>query len=116
MRAQKLQRRAARVGFDWSGPDAAFAKIDEELAEIHAAIAHGAGAEEIAGEIGDLLFACVNVARHLDIDAEAALRDCNEKFIRRFSHVEAGIAKDGRRVEDASLEEMEAFWAEAKKT
>ena len=116
MRAQKLQRRAARVGFDWPEPGAALAKIDEELAEVREALARGAGAEETAGEIGDLLFACVNAARHLDIDAEAALRGCNEKFTRRFNHVEAGIAKDGKRVEDASLEEMEAFWIESKGT
>ncbi len=114
MRAQKLQRRAARVGFDWPEPGAVLAKIDEELAEIREARARGAGTEEIAGEIGDLLFACVNAARHLDVDAEVALRQCNEKFTRRFNHVEAGIAKDGRRIEDASLEEMEAFWVEAK--
>ncbi len=77
-------------------------------------LACGAGTGEIAGKIGDLLFACVNAARHLDVDAEVALRECNEKFTRRFHHVEAGIIGQGRRMEDTSLEEMEAFRVEAK--
>lgn len=105
-RAEKLQKRAARVGFDW--PDAAGprAKIDEELAEAAAATSDAERHEEV----GDLLFSVVNWARHLGVDAEAALRDANAKFERRFATMESADAN----FSDRSLEEMEVAWAQAK--
>ncbi len=112
-RAEKLQRRAARVGFDW--PDAApvFDKIEEETAELREAAAEGEPAR-IADEIGDLLFAVVNLARHVSADPEQALRAACRKFERRFRRVETLLAEAGRPVEGASLEEMEAQWQKAK--
>lgn len=114
-RAQKLQRRAARVGFDWPDPAPALAKVDEELGELRGALGRGADAGGVAEELGDLLFACVNAARHLGVDAEDALRACNRKFCERFAYVEARLAVDGRSPEESSLAEMDALWAEAKR-
>ena len=105
-RAAKLQRRAARTGFDWPDPSGARAKIDEELAELEAETDH----PRMFEEMGDLLFAVVNLARHLNIEPEAALREANRKFEKRFRAIEAepGFA-------DLPLEEKEALWAAAKK-
>ena len=89
------------------------AKIGEELAEVEAEIANGS-AQSLAGEVGDLLFAAVNLARHLKVDPEAALRGANAKFERRFAHIETRLAEGGRTPEGASLDEMERLWAEAK--
>jgi MazG family protein len=113
MRAQKLQKRASRVGFDWPDPEGVFAKIEEELAELRAACAGGTRGH-VEEEIGDLLFAAVNLARHLKVDAEAALQAGNRKFLRRFQHVESRLASQGRSLADASLAEMDALWDEAK--
>ena len=115
MRAAKLQKRAARVGFDWPDMGATLAKVDEELGELKQALGEGAGTDAIAEELGDLIFACVNVARRLDIDPEQALRGCNDKFVRRFNAVEDGLAKSGKAPEDATLEEMDALWNAAKR-
>lgn len=111
-RAEKFGKRAARIGFDW--PDAAGprAKIDEELAELDAAVAGGAPAESLEAEIGDLLFSVVNLARHHGVDPETALRRTNARFARRFRHVEGRLARSGR--PQASLEELEGWWQEAK--
>jgi MazG family protein len=114
VRAQKLQRRAARVGFDWPVLAPVLAKVEEELDEVRAEISAGADADRLAGEIGDLLFAVVNLARHLGVDGEAALRATNAKFERRFAAIERSLAGDGRRLEDASLDEMEVLWQRAK--
>jgi MazG family protein len=114
VRAQKLQRRAARVGFDWPELAPVLAKVEEELDEVRAEIGAGAAANRLAGELGDLLFAVVNLARHLGVDGEAALRATNAKFERRFAAIERSLAGDGRRLEDASLDEMEALWQRAK--
>ncbi len=114
MRARKLQERAARVGFDWPDMDSTLAKVDEELGELKCAIGDGRSEAEVAGELGDLLFACVNVARRLGIDPEEALRGCNGKFVRRFSHVEGGLAEAGKEPAAATLEEMDALWEDAK--
>ena len=113
-RAAKLGRRAARAGFDW--PDAAGprSKVDEELGELDDALAAGAPADVVEGEVGDLLFALVNFARHLGVDAEAALRRSNEKFVRRFRHVERRLSEAGLAGNDAGLEQMDAWWEEAK--
>ncbi len=112
-RALKLQEKAGKVGFDWNDARAVLAKIREEIAEVEAEIAEGS-AEALKGEVGDLLFAAVNLARHLDVDPEAALRGANLKFERRFAHIEDRLAEGGRRPESASLDEMEQLWAEAK--
>ena len=113
-RARKLQARAARVGFDWPDPAPVFDKIDEEIAEFRAELAADAPHERLADEIGDLLFACVNLARHADVDAEAALNQANAKFERRFRRIEELLAAEGRRPDDATLEEMDALWDRAK--
>jgi len=113
-RAVKLQKRAARVGFDW--PDAAGArdKIAEELAELTAEIDSGGQPDRVQDEAGDLLFACVNLARHLGVDPETALRHANRKFETRFRAVEAMLAADGRGPSEAGLDELEALWQRIK--
>jgi nucleoside triphosphate diphosphatase len=112
-RATKLQERAGKVGFDWNDVRAVLAKLGEEIAEVEAEIANGS-AQTLSGEVGDLLFTAVNLARHLKVDPEAALRGANAKFERRFAHIESRLAEDGRTPESASLDEMESLWAEAK--
>src|SRR5919109_399006 len=113
-RAVKLQNRAARVGFDWPEPAQVLDKIAEETAEIRKAIEERAAKDSIAEEIGDLLFALVNLARHLEIDSETALRAANRKFERRFRRVEDLLAAQGKEPAGSSLEEMEAAWVQAK--
>ena len=113
MRAQKLQTKAGQVGFDWNDPQAVLAKIREETEEVANALARGDQAA--AGqEVGDLLFAAVNLARHLDQDAEGLLRSTNRKFERRFGAVESALARQGRSPTQASLQEMDALWDAAK--
>ena len=118
LRAEKLQKRAARVGFDWPQADPVFDKVLEEVAELRqAAAARGAsGPEEsaVADELGDLLFACVNLARHLDVEPEAALRAANAKFTARFQHLEAALAESGRDAAMLGLDELDRLWEEAK--
>jgi MazG family protein len=116
MRAEKLQKRAARVGFDWPELEPVFAKIGEEISEIHEVIAEGGNPEDLNDEVGDLLFACVNLARHLSIDPEVALRHGNNKFERRFRRIEATLRAAGKAPEDCSLEELEEQWLAAKAT
>jgi ATP diphosphatase len=113
-RALKLQEKAAKVGFDWSSIQAVLAKFDEEMAEVEAEIAKGSP-EALSGEVGDLLFAAVNLGRHLKIDPEAALRSANAKFERRFAHIEHRLAESGRGPAHTDLDEMEALWTEAKR-
>lgn len=112
-RARKLQDRAARVGFDWPGPEQVIEKIIEESQELVEARASLTQAE-VEAEMGDLLFVIANLARHLDVDPEAALRGANAKFTRRFGHIERTLAALGRQPSDATLAEMEALWTEAK--
>ncbi|WP_288130307.1 nucleoside triphosphate pyrophosphohydrolase [Microbulbifer sp.] len=112
-RALKLQKRAAGVGFDWPEIDGVLEKVEEEIRELRSAIANE-GAERAREELGDLLFSCVNVARHLKVDPEAALRQCNRKFERRFNRVESALKEDGRQPADASLEELDRLWDQAK--
>ena len=112
-RAMELQRKASTVGFDWNDPRAVLHKIREEADEIEAALDRG-DADELASETGDLLFALVNLARHVGADPEAALRSTNTKFERRFAHIERALAAKGRALEGASLAEMDALWNEAK--
>jgi ATP diphosphatase len=114
-RALKLQQKAGKVGFDWNDPKAVLAKIREEADEIGAELDAGAN-DKVAGEIGDLLFAVVNLARHLDVDPETALRTTNLKFERRFGAIEDALAVAGKTPVDATLSEMDALWNEAKAT
>lgn len=112
-RALKLQEKAGKVGFDWQDARQVLAKIREETEEVSAALEDG-GTEAIKDEIGDMLFAVVNLARHAGVDPEAALRGTNDKFTRRFGHVEDRLSEVGRTPAEASLDEMEALWVEAK--
>ena len=112
-RALKLQQKAGKVGFDWNDPQAVLAKIREEADEISAALAAGDRADA-AAETGDLLFAVVNLARHLDADPEAVLRATNAKFERRFAFIEDALAARGKTPAQSTLEEMDALWDAAK--
>ena len=117
-RALKLQQKASKVGFDWNDPRAVLRKIREEADEIEAALDDGMAAPAnpngAAAEVGDLLFAAVNLARHLRADPEAVLRQTNQKFERRFGSIERALAARGKAPQDASLAEMDALWDEAK--
>ncbi len=113
-RAQKLQKRAATVGFDWPTADQVLDKVDEELAEVREAMAEG-DADAVAEEIGDLIFVCTNLGRKMKVDVEAATRSANAKFERRFRHIEQTLEAQGRTTIDASLDEMEALWNDAKR-
>ena len=112
-RAVKLQKRAARVGFDWPSTDEVVAKIAEEAAELVEARDQLSQAE-VTEEFGDLLFVMANLARHLDVDPEAALRAANAKFSRRFGRIEDWLAEAGRAPADSDLAEMDALWNRAK--
>jgi ATP diphosphatase len=112
-RAIKLQARAGRVGFDWADAKLVLEKIREELDEVEEALG-SADADEAEAEVGDLLFAVANLARHLDVDPEAALRRANAKFESRFAFIEAALARSGRRPQDSTLDEMDALWDAAK--
>ncbi len=118
-RAIKLQNKAARVGFDWPSLTPVLSKLQEELTELETALAEhnaaSAGVDpKVVEEFGDLLFVVANVARHLEIDPETALRGANDKFTRRFRHIEQSLAAEGRTPEQSTLEELDALWDEAK--
>jgi nucleoside triphosphate diphosphatase len=113
-RAVKLQRRAARVGFDWPDLPPVFAKIDEEIGELRREIDDGAAPARVLDEVGDLLFAVVNLARRLDADPDQALRGACRKFERRFHRIEAALSARGSAPAQSSLDEMEAEWQRAK--
>lgn len=114
VRAIKLQKRAARVGFDWDRLPPVLDKVREELAEVEAEAMSG-DTDRIEAELGDLLFAVANLARHQDVDPERALRHANAKFERRFRHIESTITARGMSLEDASLDVMESLWQDAKR-
>ena len=114
-RAQKIQKRVSQVGFDWDNATAALQKIREELDELEQALA-GTDLANIQEEMGDLLFSCVNVARHLKVDAESALADTNRKFSTRFAYIEQVLAAKGKTPEEATLMEMDTLWDKAKET
>jgi len=114
-RALKLQRRAARVGFDWDDPRAILDKLAEEAGEVVAELDTGADPERVEDEMGDLLFVCVNLARKLEVDPDRALARANDKFERRFRHIESALRAEGRDPAAASLDEMEALWQAAKR-
>ena len=113
MRAQKLQKRAARHGFDWPDLGPVFEKLHEEIDELKEAVTLGDQAH-MQEELGDVLFVMANIARHLEIDAEASLRGGNQKFTRRFHHIESRVKDQGLKVSDLPLEALDAFWDEAK--
>ena len=113
MRAEKLQKRAARVGFDWPEITQVIDKISEEAREL-AEVTDSADTDKIAEEMGDLLFVMANLSRHLKVDPETALRAANAKFTRRFQFIEAALADQGVRPEHSTLEEMDALWDAAK--
>lgn len=112
-RAVKLQKRAAHVGFDWPDVAGVLDKVHEEVGELRAEL-NGADRERLADEVGDLFFACVNLARRLDIDPEASLRQANAKFERRFRRMEALLAEQGRGPSDASPAELDQLWEQVK--
>jgi tetrapyrrole methylase family protein/MazG family protein len=109
--AQQIASRAATAGFDWENVDQVFDKLNEELVELKSTVSQ----DEREDELGDLLFVIVNIARFLKVDPEQALRRTNAKFRRRFSHVEEGLAAEGKSPQDATIVEMEALWQAAKK-
>jgi nucleoside triphosphate diphosphatase len=115
VRARKLQKRAATVGFDWPETGPVLAKVEEELDELSAELAGDVNRERIEEEFGDFLFACVNLARHIGVNPETALRRANRKFETRFRYIEEQLRARGRNPDTASLEEMDALWDEAKR-
>lgn len=114
-RAQKLQKRAARAGFDWQHREDVVAKLDEEVVELKEAL-DGADQAHIEAEFGDILLAMVNLARHLSVDAESALRQANQRFESRFRLMEQSAEADGSSLDSESLQKLEARWQEAKQT
>ena len=110
---QQISSRAAGAGFDWPNVEQVIDKLHEELAELHAARKAGSP-DDVEGEIGDLLFVLVNIARFLKVDPEQALRKTNAKFRRRFAHVEAGLEERGKTLRETNVDEMESLWQEAK--
>lgn len=114
LRAQKLQKKAAKHGFDWDKIEDVFAKLDEEIAEFKEAVQSG-DQKEIESELGDILFVLVNIARFKKCDAEEALRATNREFIRRFQYIEKEVSQRGKALKETPLEELEKYWQEAKK-
>ena len=115
MRARKLQKRAASVGFDWDDKAQILDKLEEELKELRQAITENENNDMIEEELGDFMFCCINLARHFRIDPELALRKTNEKFVKRFNYIEESLKKKNKSLSQASLEEMDMLWDEAKK-
>lgn len=113
LRAQKLQKKAAKNGFDWDKIADVFDKLDEEVAEFKEAVLSGKE-KDMTEELGDILFVLVNIAKFKKIDAEEALRATNNKFIKRFQHIESEVAKRGKTLKETPLEEMEKYWQQAK--
>jgi MazG family protein len=114
IRAEKLQRRAAKVGFDWRAPEPVVDKIAEELEELRAEIRAGSDAKRLEDELGDLLFSCVNLARHLGLHPEQAIAGANRKFERRFGLIEAELGRRGHALEDTAPDELERLWTMSK--
>ena len=113
IRAQKLQKKAAKGGFDWEQINDVFDKLDEEIKEFKEAVLKKTAAD-IQSEIGDIIFVITNIAKFYKVDAEEALRSTNNKFIKRFQYIEQKIEEKGKTLKDCPLEEMERYWQEAK--
>ncbi|HEY2847747.1 MAG TPA: nucleoside triphosphate pyrophosphohydrolase, partial [Pyrinomonadaceae bacterium] len=113
LEALKVTKKAAKVGFDWRNADEVFAKIEEEISELRAAKADG-DSDHVEDEIGDLLFAVVNLARKLDVEPETALKRTNRKFRQRFKYIEDQMKARDKKLEDSSLDEMDSLWNDAK--
>ena len=116
LRAEKLQKRAAQVGFDWDKPAPVLAKVEEEVSELKQAMDQPQHHARLQDEVGDIFFAAINLARHLDINPETALREANNKFEQRFRYIQATLEEEGHDLETASMEKMEELWDQAKKT
>ena len=120
MQAQDVQKQASKLGFDWEGVSGAFDKLDEEIAELKSELTDKskteikANSREIEKELGDCMFALVNVARKLNLDAETATLTCVHKFKSRFGYIEDQLAAAGKRLEDSDIHEMDALWEAAK--
>lgn len=113
-RAVAMQKKASSVGFDWPDKTGVIAKIHEELEELKDEIEANGDTQRLADELGDVLFACCNLARHLGIDPEQALTGSNQKFYRRFNFVETSVSATGKTFTDFSLDELDSFWDQAK--
>lgn len=113
-RAGKLQRRAARVGFDWPDFSGVLDKLLEEIDELHLELAEGGAPERVEAEMGDLLFTCVNLARHINVDPESALRSANARFEHRFRQMETQLAAQGQTAEEADADTLDQHWEAAK--
>ena len=114
-RALKLQKKAANIGFDWENSKDIIKKIEEELAEIQDALNNKLTSDNLSEELGDLIFCCINLARHYQVNPEVALNKTNNKFIKRFNYIEHSLRKRNKLISDISLEEMDRLWEEAKK-
>ena len=113
-KAEKLQKKAATVGFDWQNGDQIVNKIEEELNEVREVITNGKVQEDLSDEIGDLIFSCINLARYYQIDSENALKNTNNKFIKRFNYIEDALRKKNLSILDVDLKEMDKLWEESK--
>ena len=113
-RAQRVTERASHFGFDWPEPGPVWGKIEEELGELKSAVASG-DESRVKEEMGDLLFSLVNLSRFLELEAEEALSQTIDRFLKRFSHIETKIRERGKTLAEASLEEMDLLWEEAKR-
>ena len=114
LRAEKLQKRAAQAGFDWDEPAPVLAKVEEEVDELKQGMAAGEGRSRLQAELGDVFFAAVNLARHLEINPETALREANNKFEQRFRFIQTKLEEAGEELETASMERMDELWEQAK--
>ena len=114
LRAKKIQKRVATIGFDWSELSSVIEKVEEELTELKEEISANNQQEAIAEELGDLLFSVVNLSRHIKVNAEEALRKSNEKFIKRFQYIEKSLTDIDKKLDECSLEELEYYWQKAK--
>jgi MazG family protein len=114
-RADRVQEKASKVGFDWEQPEDVWQKVEEEMAEMHEAVAAGEPAARVEEEFGDLLFALVNYARFIGVAPEESLHRTTNKFIRRFQHIEARLLEQGKSFKDVDLQEMDSYWNEAKR-